>query len=215
MRFLESRLGILTAAIDSSRRLALTPGGGFADRRLAPQAAGARGGRHLKPRANTIVLGALAIPATVLFAMTLGAEWDRVGTAFELLPRSWAEQHLAYEAKVPDHFFAFAEDCARFVPADAWVLLVTPPDLGEALYFRLAYLLYPRAVVPLDLGHFAFRNLSPYGRMRPEDVSRVSYVVFFRAEPRGSMLAESDLVFANAEGAYAIRRMRAKADAAP
>lgn len=146
--------------------------------------------------------------------MTLRAEWERLRFAVEMLPRPWAAKHLAYESKVPDHFFAFSEDCARFVPSDAWVLFVTPPDLGEALYFRLAYLLYPRAVVPLDLGHFAFRNLSPYGRVRPEDLGRVSYVVFFRAEARGNMLAESDLVFASAEGAYAIRRMRAKADAA-
>jgi len=159
-------------------------------------------------------MSALALPATIIFAMTLRAEWERVQSAFELLPRSWAEKHLAYESKVPDTFFAFADDCARFIPEDAWVLLVTPPDLGEALYFRLAYLLYPRGVVPLDLGHFAFRNLSPYGRMRPEDVRRVSYVVFFRAEPRGNMIAESDLVFASAEGRYAIRRMRQPANAA-
>lgn len=192
----------------------MTAGGGFADRRLAPHGAGAPEEPHLKLRANTLVLAALAIPAAALFAMTLRAEWERVGAAFELLPRSWAEKHLAYESKVPDAFFAFTDDCARFIPEDAWVLFVTPPDLGEALYFRLAYLLYPRAVVPLDLGHFAFRNFSPYGRSRPEDLGRVSYVVFYRAEARGSMLAESDLVFASAEGAYAIRRIRAKAGAA-
>jgi hypothetical protein len=159
----------------------------------------------VRPRA--LVAALVGLPAALLFAQSLRIEWARLRVARATSRLTWTQRHLTYEAALSPAFFKFTTACSQEIPQDASVLFIAPPKDNEYLYYKLAYMLYPRVVVPYDVGDLAFRNLAAYGSARDLDLSGVRYVAALGVRTGGSLFDALDVVATGSDAAYTIYKL--------